>query len=113
MSRITTHVLDTSRGRPADGVPVALERLDRRGAVERVAQATTDADGRVRELLADDAPLEAGAYRLVFATGAYFARHDATTIFPEVIVTFEVAGGAHYHIPLLLSPFGYTTYRGS
>jgi 5-hydroxyisourate hydrolase len=105
VSGITTHVLDTSRGRPAAGVPVVLERaVD--GRWEPVGRATTDADGRARDLLSS-APAE-GDYRLTFDTGAY------SRFYPEVSVTFAVEGGEdHYHVPLLLSPFGYSTYRGS
>ena len=105
MSGITTHVLDTSRGCPATDVPVVLERaVD--GSWERVARGTTDADGRVRDLLPRTP--EAGRYRLIFDTGAH------SRFYPEVTVTFAVEGDEeHYHVPLLLSPFGYSTYRGS
>jgi 5-hydroxyisourate hydrolase len=105
VSGITTHVLDTSRGCPAKGVPVVLERAaDDRW--EPVGRGTTDADGRARDLLTS-AP-EDGRYRLTFDTGAY------SRFYPEVTVTFVVeAGEDHYHVPLLLSPFGYSTYRGS
>lgn len=110
MSGITTHVLDTARGAPAAGVGVRLERWD--GLAWRaVGAGTTDADGRCRTLL--DAPPAAGTHRLAFDTGAYFARHGVAAFFPSVTITFEVAGDPHYHVPLLLSPFGYSTYRGS
>jgi 5-hydroxyisourate hydrolase len=111
LSPITTHVLDTSRGRPAVGVPVALERaVD--SAWQPVGRGTTDADGRVRDLLAS--PPEAGHYRLVFDTGAYFRAVGEAGFYPEVSVTFVVGHAEeHYHVPLLLSPFGYSTYRGS
>jgi 5-hydroxyisourate hydrolase len=105
MSGITTHVLDTSRGCPAAGVPVVLERAVN-ARWEPVGRGTTDADGRARELLSS-AP-EDGRYRLTFDTGGY------SRFYPEVMVTFVVEGGEdHYHVPLLLSPFGYSTYRGS
>ncbi len=107
MSAITTHVLDTARGVPAVGVPVRLERMDAAGCTE-IARASTDASGRASEL--GPALIEPGTYRLVFDTGAY----ASATFFPEVTVTFTVADdGGHYHVPLLLSPFGYSTYRGS
>jgi 5-hydroxyisourate hydrolase len=108
VSPITTHVLDTSRGRPASGMSVVLERaVDARW--EPIARGTTDADGRAGDLLTS-AP-EGGRYRLTFDTGAYFG---ATSFYPEVSVTFVVEEGEeHYHVPLLLSPFGYSTYRGS
>ena len=113
MSAITTHVLDTARGRPAAGVGVRLER--REGADWRtIAERITDADGRVRDLLPDGAPAATGVHRLVFATGAYHTASGATAFFPEVVVTFEIRDpAAHHHVPLLLSPYGYTTYRGS
>jgi len=114
MSGITTHVLDTAAGRPARGVPVKLEmRLDVKGWVA-LAERTTDGDGRVKDLLADGAKLDAGTYRLTFGTGAYFTAQGQTTFFPEASVVFEVRDPAqHHHVPLLLSPFGYSTYRGS
>ena len=111
MTGITTHVLDTSIGRPAAGVHVLLEVLTGSGW-ESVEQGTTDTDGRLKTLMTD-AP-HPGAYRLVFDTRAYFEARGTTGFYPEVIITFEVsAGEGHYHVPLLLSPFGYTTYRGS
>jgi 5-hydroxyisourate hydrolase len=108
VSGITTHVLDTARGRPAADVPVVLERAVDSGW-EPVGRGTTDADGRASELLTS-APAD-GRYRLTFDTGAYLG---GAGFYPEVSVTFTVARGEeHYHVPLLLSPFGYSTYRGS
>jgi 5-hydroxyisourate hydrolase len=114
MSGITTHVLDTAAGRPARGVPVKLEvRSEGRGWV-MLAERTTDVDGRARDLLADGSKLDAGTYRITFGTGAYFAAQGQATFFPEAIIVFEVREPMqHYHVPLLLSPFGYSTYRGS
>lgn len=114
MSGITTHVLDTAAGRPARGVPVRLEvRSPDRGWVT-LAERTTDADGRVRDLIAEGAKLDAGTYRLTFGTGAYFTAQGQSGFFPEASVVFEVRDPAqHHHVPLLLSPFGYSTYRGS
>jgi 5-hydroxyisourate hydrolase len=111
MTRITTHVLDTGTGRPAAGVVVRLERSDDPGGAP-LATATTDQDGRVREWLPGG--VSAGRYRLVFATGAWFRGAGRETIYPEVAIDFEVGDGVpHYHLPLLLAPFGYSTYRGS
>jgi 5-hydroxyisourate hydrolase len=111
MSQITTHVLDTASGAPAAGVPVRLERASGPGP-EEIGRASTDADGRVRDIGPERLP--AGTYRLVFDTAGYFARQRTAGFFPEVAVTFTVdGGGQHYHVPLLLSPFGYATYRGS
>ena len=112
MSPITTHVLDTAGGQPAQGVAVVVEHLD--GDVwTTLGRGTTDADGRILNLRAD-APLSAGVYRLRFSTGDYFRATGREAFYPEVqvMVQLERAGG-HYHLPLLLSPFGYTTYRGS
>jgi hydroxyisourate hydrolase len=114
MSGITTHVLDTALGRPAAGVPVALDVQDSSGEWHRLGSGDTDADGRLRTLLPPDAPLPAGAYRLVFDTARYFAATSRVTFFPSVSVAFIVdTNGGHYHVPLLLSPFAYSTYRGS
>jgi 5-hydroxyisourate hydrolase len=115
VSTVSTHVLDTAAGRPAAGVGVTLERLDAAGlAPVSLGRGVTDADGRLRDLLAAGAPLAAGTYRLRFDVGAYFARAGRDTFYPEVIVCFHVgAREEHYHVPLLLSPFGYSTYRGS
>lgn len=111
MSAITTHVLDTSRGRPAAGLPVVLERAVDSGW-QTIGGGTTDADGRANDLLSS-APHE-GSYRLIFDTGAYFSALGDAGFYPEVSVTFTVSPGEeHYHVPLLLSPFGYSTYRGS
>jgi 5-hydroxyisourate hydrolase len=111
LSGITTHVLDTSRGCPAAGVPVVLEHAADAGW-QPVGRGTTDADGRASELLSS-APAD-GRYRLTFDTGTYFRAVGAAGFYPEVSVTFVVGNGdEHYHVPLLLSPFGYSTYRGS
>jgi 5-hydroxyisourate hydrolase len=113
MSPITTHVLDTTRGRPADGVPVSLERL-RDGAWHGLGHGATDADGRLRTLLPAGTPLDRGDYRLVFDTASYFAALGVRAFYPRVTVEFSVdPGEGHYHVPVLLSAFGYTTYRGS
>jgi 5-hydroxyisourate hydrolase len=106
--KITTHVLDTARGKPARGVPIVLEKKD--GASFReIGRGVTDDDGRLKTLLGD-AAVEAATYRLTFDVAAYLA--DA--FFPEVQITFAIReAGQHHHVPLLLSPYGYSTYRGS
>jgi 5-hydroxyisourate hydrolase len=109
---ITTHVLDTARGKPAEGVPVILERFGE-DHWWILGRGTTDGDGRLRNLLPDGAPLAAGRYRLTFDTGAYFRDFGDAAFYPEVAVVFTVAANEHHHVPLLLSPFGYSTYRGS
>jgi 5-hydroxyisourate hydrolase len=116
VSVITTHVLDTALGRPAVGVPVRLEHVTESGCTE-LGRASTDSDGRAAQL--STAPIRPGTYRLVFDTGAYAStRPDAekrdAAFFPEVTVTFSVRDlSRDYHVPLLLSPFGYAVYRGS
>lgn len=113
MSPITTHVLDVSKGRPAADVPVVLERHVSAGNWKELARASTDADGRVTQLLAVDSLVE-GTYRLIFDTGSYFKSCHVAGLYPRVTVEFEARdANAHYHIPLLLSPYGYSTYRGS
>jgi 5-hydroxyisourate hydrolase len=113
VSAISTHVLDIARGCPAAGVVVRLERLTRDGATE-IASATTDDDGRITGLT--PAGVAPGTFRLVFGTAAYFLALSPgdEPFLPEVTVTFRVADNTrNYHVPLLLSPFGYSTYRGS
>ena len=114
MSPITTHVLDTSRGRPAAGVAVVLERSQGDASWVEQARGVTNADGRISALLPDGEALTSAAYRLRFATADYFAALGVRGFYPEVQVTFQVDDpAAHYHVPLLLSPYGYATYRGS
>ncbi len=113
MSHITTHVLDVSLGRPASNVAVILEAQSSRGDWAEVARGATDADGRLRDWPAAKA-VPAGTYRLMFDTRAHFASRKIETLYPQVVIVFEVRDPQeHYHIPLLLSPFGYSTYRGS
>ena len=112
MSPLTTHVLDTSLGRPAAGVAVALHRVDGPEPGER-GRGVTDADGRLGTLLEPGA-LEPGVYRLAFDVSGYFAASGREAFYPSVDVVFTVADTSqHYHVPLLLSPFGYSTYRGN
>jgi 5-hydroxyisourate hydrolase len=114
MSKITTHILDTSRGRPASGVAVALEIQSGERNWELLGRGETDADGRVRDLLPQGHALIPGRYRLRFDTGSYFATHSSEGFYPEVFITFIVRDATeHYHVPLLLNPYGYSTYRGS
>lgn len=124
MSAISTHVLDTAAGCPAAGLGVRLEHVAPAGP-EEIARATTDSGGRITSLGPER--ISPGTYRLVFDTGGYLGRQtgsggsasnasgtDKPAFFPEVIVTFTVADDReHYHVPLLMSPFGYSTYRGS
>ena len=112
MSGITTHVLDTSRGCPAAGINVELHRKLGESWIT-VGEGRTDANGRCNSLTGDVQP-EVGTYRLVFHAGAYFQAGNTETFYPDIPIIFEVREpGAHYHVPLLISPFGYSTYRGS
>jgi 5-hydroxyisourate hydrolase len=113
MSGITTHVLDIARGRPASGVPVNLEV--RAGSGWRgIGRATTDADGRAQQLLRADFSLAAGIYRITFGVETYFQKDGIESFYPEASIVFHVRDAdQHYHVPLLLSPYGYSTYRGS
>ncbi|WP_291047052.1 hydroxyisourate hydrolase [Herbiconiux sp.] len=110
-SHVTTHVLDSTIGRPAAGVPVILEHDDL-GNWVMLASAETDADGRVEHFGPEALP--AGRYRVTFDTATYFHEQEVKAFYPEVHIVFELADpAAHYHVPLLLSPFAYSTYRGS
>lgn len=117
MSTITTHVLDTSKGRPASGVPVTLEIRSLKGGIENwelLSQGETDADGRVKNLLPVGIAFAVATCRLTFNTGAYFTAQGVESFYPSVTVVFKIRDASqHYHIPLLLSPYGYSTYRGS
>lgn len=114
MSAITTHVLDIARGKPARGVPITLEHRSPAGAWMEVGRGATDDDGRLRTLLPASRPLDPGRYRITFDTGAYFAAIGVEGFYPEAAIVFEVRSSVeHFHVPLLLSPYGYSTYRGS
>lgn len=108
MNTLSTHVLDIALGRPAHGISVTLERDGR-----VVGSGVTDTDGRVRDLVSN-AELPEGTYRLTFRVEGYFAKQERESFYDNVLIEFRIApGSGHYHVPLLLSPFGYSTYRGS
>ena len=112
MSGISTHVLDTANGRPAQGVRVVAEHMHSSGTFVPAGEGITDNNGRIPQMLAGGGGLEAGLFRLTFYVGDYFKGQDH--FYPEITVSFLVRDpSAHYHIPLLLSPYGYTTYRGT
>lgn len=112
MKSISTHVLDITRGRPAQNVPVTLEKKEGE-AYARINGGQTDADGRVKELV-PEGQLTTGTYRITFDTGAYFSAQGVEGFYPEASIVFVIRDeAAHYHVPLLLSAFGYSTYRGS
>jgi len=111
---VSTHILDAVAGRPAAGVPAALTVRDSDGGWRPVEEGVTDADGRIRFA----ATTTAGAYRLTIDSGRYFAEQGLAGFYPEVVITFSTVtlddnAGAHFHVPLLLSPYSYSTYRGS
>lgn len=114
MNRISTHVLDMVLGNPARDVPVRLEKQNSSNDWRLMTSARTDQAGRCAQLLPDGQPLSAGVYRLIFNTSSYYAKQKIDALYPSVEVTFQARDGeSNFHIPLLLSPNGYTTYRGS
>ena len=114
MNRISTHVLDTARGKPAPAVKLRLEFREPNGAWRHLSSTQTDAEGRCFQLLPEQEMVAEGFYRLTFDTAAYFGSQGISGLYPFVEITFHVRSGeSHFHIPLLISPNGYTTYRGS
>jgi 5-hydroxyisourate hydrolase len=114
MSGITTHVLDVSLGKPAASILVKLDRQADDGRWETIGIQETDSDGRARDLLRESEPLIAGVHRLTFEVGPYFRNNQVDGFYEEVTIAFKVKDASqHHHVPLLLSPFGYSTYRGS
>ncbi len=113
MRQIPTHKLDTTRGLPAQNVPISLY-VQQGNDWEKLGGGVTNGDGRLPGLLADDVKLPAGIYRMHFETSVYFKANEETGFYPYVDIVFELdANGAHYHVPLLLTAYGYSTYRGS
>jgi 5-hydroxyisourate hydrolase len=113
-SPITTHVLDTSKGLPAVGVRVRLDFHETPSSWKELAEGVTNAEGRISDFLPESTRLAAGIYRLTFDTASYFHAQGTESFFPTVAIVFEISKTTlHYHVPLLLSPFGYSTYRGT
>jgi len=112
MSLLTTHILDTTKGKPAKGVIIALYRKEKNQWTE-VVKGVTNKDGRIPDLLKKDVVLLEGIYKMRFETRDYFDKQGVATFYPYVEIIFDISTREHYHIPLLLSPFGYSTYRGS
>ena len=113
-SRISTHVLDITQGRPAQGIPVTLEGQGLAGGWKLLSKGRTDTAGRIEELYPANLRLQTGVYRLTFEVTTYFRAQNVASFYPEIVVTFSLRDVTQpYHIPLLLSPFGYSTYRGS
>jgi 5-hydroxyisourate hydrolase len=114
MKRISTHILDIARGKPATDVPVRLEKKDAPANWRLLNSARTDQDGRCVQLLREGEDPGAGIYRLIFDVASYYSAQNIDTLYPVVEVTFQArAGESTFHVPLLLSPNGYTTYRGT
>jgi 5-hydroxyisourate hydrolase len=113
MSQITSHILDTSLGKPAADVPVRLFQKTAEGTWSELAEGTTNADGRAADLLPKETVLPIGIYKMVFYTEGYFAAQKRASFYPIIEIQFYVSDASHYHVPLLLNPFGYSTYRGS
>ncbi len=114
MNRISTHILDVVQGKPARDMPVRLEKQTAQGEWRLLSSARTDHDGRCAQLLPEGEDLSAGVYRLVFDTACFYAAQKIEALYPAVAVVFQARDGeSHFHIPLLLSPNSYTTYRGS
>jgi 5-hydroxyisourate hydrolase len=112
MSQLTTHILDTTRGKPAQGVSIILFQQENNSWAELV-KGITNADGRIPNLLPKETILEPGIYKMKFEVMAYFEKAGIVSFYPYVEIVFDITTKEHYHIPLLLSPFGYSTYRGS
>ena len=112
MSQLTSHILDTSIGKPAKDVAVLLEYFHA-GSWRKISEAISNSEGRIVNFIDEEKVLEMGLYRLIFDTASYFSRLNMKTFFPKVTIEFEITDGSHYHVPLLLSPYGYSTYRGS
>jgi 5-hydroxyisourate hydrolase len=112
MSQLTTHILDTAKGKPAQGVSIILFQQENEDW-KQITTGTTNADGRIADLLNKEVMLELGIYKLKFETKEYFDKQEVKSFYPFIEVIFTITGNEHYHVPLLLNPFGYSTYRGS
>jgi 5-hydroxyisourate hydrolase len=112
MSQLTTHILDTTKGRPAVGIVIILYKGGN-DEWNEMTRGVTNSDGRIPDLLSDNLVLPQGIYKMRFETKDYFDKHQAATFYPYVEIIFDIQTEEHYHIPLLLNPFGYSTYRGS
>lgn len=113
MSQITTHVLDTSKGTPAEGIKITLQEPAGDNLWDDITSGVTNYDGRIPGFLSDNQVIQPGVYRMLFDTKAYFDKNNIKGFYPYVPIIFEITDTEHYHIPLLLNPYGYSTYRGS
>ena len=112
MSQVTTHILDTTQGKPAQGITVVLYQGGN-DEWKEIARKKTNKDGRIADLLANNIFLQHGIYKLRFETKDYFDQQSTPTFYPYVEIVFDIESNEHFHVPLLLNPFGYSTYRGS
>jgi len=112
MSQVTTHILDTSIGKPASGVAIHFQKPTKNGW-ENIASGITNQDGRISDLISNDEKLHPGVYSMLFDVDEYFTKNQVKSFYPSIRIEFEIFDNSHYHIPLLLNPFGYSTYRGS
>ena len=112
MSQLTTHILDTTRGKPAQGIPIVLYQQQDKEWIEK-AKGITNTEGRIVDFLSKDVLLDFGIYKLKFNTLDYFDILAIETFYPYIEIVFEIKTNDHYHVPLLLNPFGFSTYRGS
>ncbi len=112
MSQITTHILDTSQGKPAQDVKVTLYQLLSNEWIQ-ISEGITNKDGRIPDLLPTEKIMAPGLHKFVFHIAEYFKSQNIKSFYPQVTIEFEITDGSHYHVPLLLNPFGYSTYRGS
>lgn len=112
MSQITTHILDTSQGKPAHDVKVTLYQLLHSEWIQ-ISEGLTNKDGRIPDLLPSEKTATPGFYKFVFHIAGYFNSQNIKSFYPQVTIEFEITDDSHYHVPLLLNPFGYSTYRGS
>jgi len=111
--QITTHVLDTSKGTPAEGIKITLQASAGDNQWQDITSGITNSDGRISDFLSKDTVIAPGIYRMLFDTQAYFDQQKIKAFYPHVPVVFQIFDTEHYHVPLLLNPFGYSTYRGS
>jgi 5-hydroxyisourate hydrolase len=112
MSQVTTHILDTTSGKPASGITITLY-VGQNDEWTEIARGKTNKDGRITDLLQENVLLQKGIYKLRFETKDYFDKTGTATFYPYVEIIFDIQSNEHYHVPLLLNPFGYSTYRGS
>jgi 5-hydroxyisourate hydrolase len=112
MSQVTTHILNTTLGKPAEGVTITLYAKEGQ-EWQKIARGITNKDGRIPDLIKTDVVLPLGEYKINFDIKPYFAAQKTASFYPTVDIVFEISTTEHYHVPLLLNPFGYSTYRGS